>query len=302
MADRLREALIRLPGADVVYTAHSIPVSMAQSSPYEQQLREASLRVNQQLGIGEPVLVFQSRSGPPSQPWLEPDIGDYIRRTESKRLVIVPIGFLSDHMEVIYDLDLEAATLARERGIELVRAGTAGTHPRFVAGLVDLVHDAMANGVVQCAPDCCPRPLLPARLHNPNVQVAELLRAHRVRRVHHQVLGVLIHREHDDFADVRLIREQHHDAVDARRDAAVWRRAVLQRIDQRTETLIDFLARIARDLERPVHDFRMMVADRARRQLVAIADNVVLESLDRQRIAACSALRARPAASKTGYG
>ena len=75
MADRVREALAQLPGAEVVYTAHSIPVSMAQSSPYEQQLREASRRVNAKLGLGEPVLVFQSRSGPPSQPWLEPDIG-----------------------------------------------------------------------------------------------------------------------------------------------------------------------------------------------------------------------------------
>src|ERR1700733_4598324 len=154
MADRVREALARLPGADVVYTAHSIPVSMAQSSPYEAQLRDAAGRVNRQLGLGEPVLAWQSRSGPPSQPWLEPDIGDYLRRTESKRVVVAPIGFLSDHMEVIYDLDLEAAALAKERGIEFQRAGTVGTHPRFVAGLVDLVRDAMANGVVPCAVDC----------------------------------------------------------------------------------------------------------------------------------------------------
>jgi protoporphyrin/coproporphyrin ferrochelatase len=138
-------------------------VSMAQSSPYESQLRDAAGRVNRQLGLGEPVLVYQSRSGPPSQPWLEPDIGDYLRRTESKRLVVAPIGFLSDHMEVIYDLDLEAAALAKERGIEFVRAGTAGTHPRFVAGLVELVRDAMANGVAACAVDCCP----PSVLHKP---------------------------------------------------------------------------------------------------------------------------------------
>jgi ferrochelatase len=162
MVDRVREALNKLPGADVVYTAHSIPVSMAQSSPYEMQLREASRQVNRQLGLGEPELAFQSRSGPPSQPWLEPDIGDYIRRTESKRLMVVPIGFLSDHMEVIYDLDLEAAALAKERGgIEFVRAGTAGTHPRFVAGLAELVRDAMTNGVVACASDCCPKPARP---------------------------------------------------------------------------------------------------------------------------------------------
>jgi ferrochelatase len=157
MVDRAGEALARLPGADVIYTAHSIPISMAQASPYEEQLREASRRVNRQLKLGEPVLVFQSRSGPPSQPWLEPDIGEYIRRTDSKRLVAVPIGFLSDHMEVIYDLDLEAAGLARERGIEFVRAGTAGTHPRFVAGLVELVREALSKGVVRCGLDCCPR-------------------------------------------------------------------------------------------------------------------------------------------------
>ena len=80
-----------LPGADVIYTAHSIPVSMAQSSPYEAELQEASRRVNERLGLGAPTLVYQSRSGPPTQPWLEPDIGDYIRRTESKRLVVAPI-------------------------------------------------------------------------------------------------------------------------------------------------------------------------------------------------------------------
>ncbi len=157
MVERVRVALDRLPGADVVYTAHSIPVSMAQSSPYERQLRDAAGMVNRELGLGEQVLAFQSRSGPPSQAWLEPDIADYIRQTESKRLVVAPIGFLSDHMEVIYDLDLEAANLAGERGIEFVRAGTAGTHPRFVAGLVELVSEAMAHGISQCAADCCPR-------------------------------------------------------------------------------------------------------------------------------------------------
>jgi len=161
MVDRIREALAALPGADVIYTAHSIPVSMAESSPYEAQLQEAARRVNEQLGLGAPTLVYQSRSGPPSQPWLEPDIGNYIRRTESKRLVVAPIGFLSDHMEVIYDLDLEAAALAKERGIEFARAGTAGTHPLFVAGLVEIVSGAIANGVVPCAPDCCRRAARP---------------------------------------------------------------------------------------------------------------------------------------------
>src|ERR1700733_14364166 len=105
MVYRVREALERLPGADVVYTAHSIPVSMAQSSPYEQQLRGAARIVNRELGLGEPALAFQSRSGPPSQPWLQPDIADYIRQTESNRLIVAPIGFLSDDMGGISDLD-----------------------------------------------------------------------------------------------------------------------------------------------------------------------------------------------------
>ncbi len=157
MVDRLREALHRLPGADVVYTAHSIPVSMAQVCSYERQYREAAAMVNRALGLSEPTVVYQSRSGPPSQPWLEPDIQDFIRRSKSKRLVLVPIGFVSDHIELVYDLDVEAAALAKERGIEFVRAATAGTHPRFVAGLVELVNDARVNGVARCASDCCPR-------------------------------------------------------------------------------------------------------------------------------------------------
>src|ERR1700744_2229088 len=131
---------------------------MAASSPYQPQLISAARQVNQQLGLGEPVMAYQSRSGPPTQPWLEPDISDHIRAMQSKRLIVVPIGFLSDHMEVIYDLDIEAAAIAKERGIEFVRAGTAGTHPAFIAGLIDLIQDAMANGIVACAAECCPRP------------------------------------------------------------------------------------------------------------------------------------------------
>jgi protoporphyrin/coproporphyrin ferrochelatase len=157
MADRVRDALAQLPGADVIYTAHSIPVSMAQSSPYEAQLREAAARVNRALGLGEPTFAYQSRSGPPGQPWLEPDILDYLRSGASKRLVIAPIGFLSDHMEVIYDLDYEAAGLAKEIGVDIVRAATVGTHPVFVSGLIQLVRNARENGVAQCAADCCQR-------------------------------------------------------------------------------------------------------------------------------------------------
>jgi ferrochelatase len=157
MVDQTRTALAQLPGADVIFTAHSIPVSMGEASPYVGQLRGACRFISGQLGLPAPDLIFQSRSGPPSQPWLEPDIGDYLRRTESKRLVVVPIGFLSDHIEVVYDLDVEAAGIARERGIEFARAGTPGTHPRFIRGLREMVESALAQGIPNpCAVGCCP--------------------------------------------------------------------------------------------------------------------------------------------------
>jgi ferrochelatase len=159
MSEQLRAALERLPGADVIYTAHSIPAAMAATGPYERQLREAAGLVHRRVGLnGSPVLVFQSRSGPPSQPWLEPDIGEYFKTTQATRLIVAPIGFLSDHIEVIYDLDVEAAGLARERGIEMVRAATVGTHPRFVSGLADLIREAAERGIEACAPECCARP------------------------------------------------------------------------------------------------------------------------------------------------
>ena len=163
-ADRLREAMKELPDAEIVYTAHSIPVSMSRTSPYEQQLRATSARVHELAKAkGETTLVFQSRSGPPGQPWLEPDINDYIRNTTATRLIVNPIGFLSDHMEVIYDLDTEAAALARERGIEFVRAQTVGTHPAFVNAIRQMVQRAQTEGITPCAADCCPPPQRPTR-------------------------------------------------------------------------------------------------------------------------------------------
>jgi len=152
---RVAEALAQLPGAEVVYTAHSVPLSMAQSSPYEQQLRQVCATINAHLGLGEPTLVYQSRSGPPTQPWLEPDICEYIRSTAAKKLIVEPVGFLSDHMEVLYDLDTEAADLAATRRIEFFRAATVGTHPRFVAGIREMVEAVTEGGVTGCAPDCC---------------------------------------------------------------------------------------------------------------------------------------------------
>jgi ferrochelatase len=161
---RVSDALAALPGAEVVYTAHSVPVSMAESSPYEHQLRRVCAWVNQRLGLGDPIRAYQSRSGPPTQPWLGPDIVDHINSTSAKRLIAVPVGFLSDHMEVIYDLDTEAAVVARQRGIEFLRAATVGTHPRFIAGIREMVEAAMRDGVRTCAPECCKATARPARL------------------------------------------------------------------------------------------------------------------------------------------
>jgi ferrochelatase len=161
MVDRVRDALAQLPGAEVVYTAHSVPISMAQTSPYREELLAAAGAVNKELKLGDPILVYQSRSGPPAQPWLEPDVCDYMRRSGSRKMIVVPIGFLSDHMEVLYDLDTEAAALAKELGIEFVRAGTAGTHLRFVRAIAEMVEAATQTPPAPCPADCCPSPQRP---------------------------------------------------------------------------------------------------------------------------------------------
>jgi len=153
MTDRVRVALAELPHARVVFTAHSVPVSMAESSPYAQQLEAASRRVAEMVGVREWKLVYQSRSGPPTQPWLGPDISDYLR--ESPRdTVIAPIGFLSDHMEVIYDLDTEARAVCEELGVRMVRAGTVGTHPAIIRMIAELIERLPEP----CAGTCCPAP------------------------------------------------------------------------------------------------------------------------------------------------
>ena len=155
---RLAEARAELPDADVIYTAHSVPLSMAQSSPYEAQLRAAAAAVN---GDANWKLVYQSRSGPPTQPWLGPDIADHLRETTSKRVIVMPIGFLSDHMEVLYDLDTEAAAVAKERDIDFLRAATVGTHPAFVRAVREMTEAAIRNGITTCGADCCKAPERP---------------------------------------------------------------------------------------------------------------------------------------------
>lgn len=152
----LREALKAHSGSpQVVFTAHSVPVSMAAGGPYVQQFHEAAKLIASSAGVTNWDLAYQSRSGPPGQPWLEPDIGDYIRGIHAqggRKLVIAPIGFVSDHMEVIYDLDTEARQLCDELGIDMTRAKTVGTHPDFIRTIRDL----MLGAPQICAAGCCP--------------------------------------------------------------------------------------------------------------------------------------------------
>jgi ferrochelatase len=153
MTDRVRTALKELPRGQLVFTAHSVPVSMAESSPYVRELSRACAAVAQNVDRDTWKLTYQSRSGPPTQPWLEPDIGDYLREIRSD-VVIVPIGFLSDHMEVLYDLDTEARAVCEELDVKMVRAGTVGTHPamiEMIAEMVETDHSACAEG-------CCAAP------------------------------------------------------------------------------------------------------------------------------------------------
>jgi ferrochelatase len=160
MTDRVRTALTELPRGRLVFTAHSVPVSMAESSPYVGELERACAAVASNIGRNDWKLVYQSRSGPPGQPWLEPDIGAYLReiRSDVVDIVIVPIGFLSDHMEVLYDLDTEARAVCDELGVKMVRAGTAGTHPAMIEMIAEMVEQDHAA----CAEGCCPPPRRPA--------------------------------------------------------------------------------------------------------------------------------------------
>ena len=179
MAENVQRAIAGLAGGDVpvLFTAHSIPMSMAESSKYGLQLQEACRLVAEAAGVGDWELVFQSRSGPASQPWLEPDVCDAIRVRHAagcRQLVIAPIGFVSDHMEVLYDLDTEAADLCRELGIEMARAATVGIDSTFVGMLRDLIAERAWNlperpalGLLPashdvCPLDCCPAPQRPA--------------------------------------------------------------------------------------------------------------------------------------------
>lgn len=174
MADRLRTAVSESPDAQVVFTAHSIPESMAATSPYVEDLKTACAKVydsvfgngvviNGDANGNDWTLVYQSRSGPPTQPWLGPDVCDYIRETK-RNTIVAPIGFLSDHMEVLYDLDTEARAVAEGLGVKMVRAGTVGTHPAIMKMIAEMVERAQSEEPVACSANCCPAPLRrPAR-------------------------------------------------------------------------------------------------------------------------------------------
>jgi protoporphyrin/coproporphyrin ferrochelatase len=143
-ADNIRRAAARLPAdlrdaARVIFTAHSIPQSMARQYPYERQLLDAAKRIATAAGRTDWELVYQSRSGRPGDPWLEPDVCDYLRLAPVKAAILCPVGFLCDHVEVLYDLDVEAAAVCRETGIAMVRADAVNVHPRFIDALADAV-------------------------------------------------------------------------------------------------------------------------------------------------------------------
>jgi protoporphyrin/coproporphyrin ferrochelatase len=154
VADRVRRALDGVPAegrpeVPLIFTAHSVPVAMAEASPYVAQFTESARRVAMRLDHPRWSLAYQSRSGGPQDPWLEPDIGDVVRslaRGGARDVVVAPIGFVCDHVEVLYDLDVEARTIAEQLGIRLHRAGAVNDHPRFIEMLADVVrrHTAAA--------------------------------------------------------------------------------------------------------------------------------------------------------------
>jgi ferrochelatase len=173
--ENLRAALGEIPAerradARVAFTAHSIPSVMAAGCDYERQLLETCRLVAGGAGHEHWRLVFQSRSGPPTQAWLEPDICDHLRALKGegvRDVVVAPVGFISDHMEVLYDLDTEARQLAAELGLDMKRAATVGTHPDFIRMIRELILERLdpatprrALGNFQplhdvCPADCC---------------------------------------------------------------------------------------------------------------------------------------------------
>ncbi|HYV86822.1 MAG TPA: ferrochelatase [Patescibacteria group bacterium] len=153
LADRLCDALAAVPAdrrarAALVFTAHSLPAAMSETSGYETSLRRTAELVARAAGVPAWRLAWQSRSGSPRDPWLEPDVRDVIAdvaRDGSGDVVVAPIGFVCDHVEILYDLDVEARAAARAAGIGFHRAATAGTHPAFLDLLAELVRGRLGG-------------------------------------------------------------------------------------------------------------------------------------------------------------
>lgn len=146
-AAHVEAALARLPAdardrARLVFTAHSIPLAMADRSRYREQLAESARLVAERVGRRDWALVYQSRSGRPEDPWLDPDVSDYLRIERARGLtsaVLCPIGFVCNHIEVLYDLDHEAAGVCREVGLQMARASAVNLHPTFLDMMADVV-------------------------------------------------------------------------------------------------------------------------------------------------------------------
>ena len=168
----------RRAAAGLVFTAHSLPLAMAKQCDYEAQLAEVARLVAGALGENHWALTYQSRSGPSGQPWLEPDVRDYMRSLDPQRtrdVVVAPIGFIWDHMEVVYDLDVELQQVCDGLGVNMIRAATPGTHPRFVAMIRQLVAERTGDSPDRpalgglgpasdaCPANCCPAPQRPVR-------------------------------------------------------------------------------------------------------------------------------------------
>ncbi len=136
----------RRGAAPLIFTAHSLPVAMAARSPYVGQLEQSADGIARRLGHSLWSLAYQSRSGKPSDPWLEPDIGAAIRNLAAggrKDVVVAPLGFVSEHVEVLYDLDIEAKRIAADLGMNLVRAGCPNDHPVFIRMIADVIKQSL---------------------------------------------------------------------------------------------------------------------------------------------------------------
>lgn len=154
VADRVVVARDTLPSdvrdrARLVFTAHSVPSTMAGADTYRRQLEVSGAEVARRLGLTDWALVFQSRSGRPEDPWLEPDVNDYLRAEHARggldAVILSPLGFVCDHIEVLYDLDHEAQATCEALGLPMARAMAVNAHPAFVGALADMVVRTVAT-------------------------------------------------------------------------------------------------------------------------------------------------------------